>query len=676
MNAFFMNELHLESSPYLLQHSTNPIFWKAWNENTLATALKENKLIVVSIGYAACHWCHVMEHECFEDEDVAQLMNAAFISIKVDKEERPDVDAIYMKALQMMTGQGGWPLNVVCIPDGRPVWGATYVNKENWINTLAQLSKIYQENPEKVIEYAEKLHEGLMSLGIVSHNTHLDEFPFENIHVLVEKWQKSFDLEFGGYTRAPKFMMPSNLDFLQCYGYTFKNDGVINHVDLTLTKMAFGGLFDTIGGGFSRYSVDMKWHVPHFEKMLYDNAQLISVYADAYKRSHNPLYKEVIEKTIAFIKEELTDNHGGFYASLDADSLDKNNHLEEGAFYVWTKTELKSILKEDFNLFAEVFNINSFGFWEHDNYVLIQKESNTEIAQKNGISVGILIEKKINWENKLLEIRNKRPKPRLDDKRITSWNALMLKGYADAYAALGNTTYLDAAKKNASFITENLWASNGHLWHSYNNGTAKIEGFLEDYAFVIEAFISLYQVTFDMDYLQNAKQLTDYCLEQFYDEHQHFFAFNARNSSQLIAPHFEVEDNVIPAANSVMATNLHVLSVLFHNSYYEKLVNQMLHHITVKIDYASAYSNWMKLWMSKNIGKELAICGENAVKELSKVNSEFHPNLIIAGSTKNSSLPFLSHRFDPTKTLFYLCENKSCLQPENSFENLRTKINL
>jgi uncharacterized protein YyaL (SSP411 family) len=676
MNAFFMNELHLESSPYLLQHSTNPIFWKAWNENTLATALKENKLIVVSIGYAACHWCHVMEHECFEDEDVAQLMNAAFISIKVDKEERPDVDAIYMKALQMMTGQGGWPLNVVCIPDGRPVWGATYVNKENWINTLAQLSKIYQENPEKVIEYAEKLHEGLMSLGIVSHNTHLDEFSFENIHVLVEKWQKSFDLEFGGYTRAPKFMMPSNLDFLQCYGYTFKNDGVINHVDLTLTKMAFGGLYDTLGGGFSRYSVDMKWHVPHFEKMLYDNAQLISVYADAYKRSHNPLYKEVIEKTIAFIKEELTDNHGGFYASLDADSLDKNNHLEEGAFYVWTKTELKSILKEDFNLFAEVFNINSFGFWEHDNYVLIQKESNTEIAQKNGISVGILIEKKKNWENKLLEIRNKRPKPRLDDKRITSWNALMLKGYADAYAALGNTTYLDAAKKNASFIMENLWASNGHLWHSYNNGTAKIEGFLEDYAFIIEAFISLYQVTFDMDYLQNAKQLTDYCLEQFHDEHQHFFAFNARNSSQLIAPHFEVEDNVIPAANSVMATNLHVLSVLFHNSYYEKLVNQMLHHITVKIDYASAYSNWMKLWMSKNIGKELAICGENAVKELSKVNSEFHPNLIIAGSTKNSSLPFLSHRFDPTKTLFYLCENKSCLQPENSFENLRTKINL
>jgi uncharacterized protein YyaL (SSP411 family) len=252
----------------------------------------------------------------------------------------------------------------------------------------------------------------------------------------------------------------------------------------------------------------------------------------------------------------------------------------------------------------------------------------------------------------------------------------MLKGYVDAYAALGDDSFLASAEKNAHFITQNMWTSEGNLLHSFKNDSAKIEGFLEDYAFTIEAFIRLYQVTFNTEYLQNAKQLTDYCLEQFYDEQQHFFAFNARNSSQLIAPHFEVEDNVIPAANSVMATNLHILSVLFHNTYYEKLVDQMLHHITVKIDYASAYSNWMKLWMSKNIGKELAICGENAVNELSKVNSEFHPNLIIAGSTKNSSLPFLSHRFDPTKTLFYLCENKSCLQPENSFESIKSKIEL
>lgn len=675
MNAFFMNELHLESSPYLLQHAQNPIFWKAWNNNTLATAKNENKLIIISIGYAACHWCHVMEHESFENNEVATVMNNNYIAIKVDKEERPDVDAIYMKALQIMTGQGGWPLNVVCLPDGRPVWGATYVKKENWIDTLEQLADMYHNHSQKVIEYAEKLHEGLNILGIVEQNMHTDEFPFENIHFLVEKWQKSFDLEYGGYARAPKFMMPNNLEFLQYYSYIFQNNTILKHVDLSLTKMAYGGLFDTVDGGFSRYSVDIKWHIPHFEKMLYDNGQLISVYAEAYKRSKNPLYKSVIDKTLQFIANELTDKSGGFYASLDADSINEIQELEEGAFYVWKKNELKSILKEEYSLFAEVFNINSFGHWEHENYVLIQKESLSEIATKNNISLEKLILKKQRWENLLYQIRSKRQKPRLDDKCLTSWNAMMLKGYADAYSALGNINYLAIAEKNALFITQKLWTPEGNLLHSYKNGTAKIEGFLEDYAFTIDAFIRLYQVTFNEEYLQNAKQLTDYCLEQFYDENQQFFAFNSRNDSQLIAPHFEVEDNVIPAANSVMANNLYTLSILYHNSYYEKLVNQMLHHITVKIDYASAYSNWMKLWLIKNSGKELAICGEKAQQELQKINSEYLPNIIIAGSNRNSSIPFLAHRFVANETMFYLCENKSCLQPETSFEAIQSKIN-
>lgn len=669
-----MNELNLETSPYLLQHANNPIYWKAWNEDTLAIAQKEDKLILISIGYAACHWCHVMEHECFEDHEVADLMNAHFIAIKVDKEERPDVDAIYMKALQMMTGQGGWPLNIVCLPDGRPVWGATYVNKTNWMETLMQLAQLFQNNPEKVIEYAEKMKEGLHALGIVPHNTHPDEFPFDSIHLHIEKWKKSFDLEFGGYTRAPKFMMPTNLDVLQYYGHLFQDSSIINHVDLTLTKMAYGGIFDTLGGGFSRYSVDLKWHVPHFEKMLYDNAQLISVYADAYKRSNNPLYKTIIEKTITFVSRELTDAKGGFYASIDADSIDVNQHLTEGAFYVWKKKELETILSDDFLLFSDVFNINPFGYWEHDNYVLIQKESLEAIAQRNNLSTDLLSSKKAAWEQQLFQIREARAKPRLDDKCLTSWNALMLKAYADAYAAIGTVSYLEAAEKNARFLMEKLWATEGHLWHSYKNETAKIEGFLEDYAFTIEAFICLYQVTFNDEYLHNAKQLTDYCFEQFYDEKQQFFAFTSRNAAPLIAPHFEVEDNVIPAANSVMATNLHILGVLFHNSYYEKIVRQMLHHIVAKIDYVSAYSNWLKLWITVNRGKELAICGDKAVGELFKINQEYHPNIIIAGSTKDSSLPFLSHRFVASKTLFYLCENKSCLAPESTYEAIHSKL--
>jgi uncharacterized protein YyaL (SSP411 family) len=669
-----MNELHLESSPYLLQHARNPIFWKAWNEDTLATAQKEHKLILISIGYAACHWCHVMEHECFEDQEVADLMNAHFVSIKVDKEERPDVDAIYMKALQMMTGQGGWPLNIVCLPDGRPIWGATYVNKSNWMETLLQLAQLYQNNPEKVIDYAEKMKEGLNALGMVTHNTLSDEYPFENIHLHVEKWKKSFDLEFGGYSRAPKFMMPTNLDALQYYGHLYQDASITNHVDLTLTKMAYGGLFDTLGGGFSRYSVDLKWHVPHFEKMLYDNAQLISVYADAYKRTHNPLYKITIEKTIAFVEQELTDTNGGFYASIDADSLDAHQQMTEGAFYVWKKEELQTALTDDYSLFSEVFNINSFGYWEHDNYVLIQNESLEAIAIRNHLSIEELSAKKTAWEHQLYQIREARAKPRLDDKCLTSWNAIMLKAYVDAYAALGTTSYLAAAEKNAQFLMQKLGALEGHLWHSYKNEMAKIEGFLEDYAFTIEAFISLYQVTLHEEYLQIAKQLTDYCFEQFYDEHQQFFAFTSRNAAPLIAPHYEVEDNVIPAANSVMANNLHVLGVLYHNPYYEKIVRQMLHHIIAKIDYVSAYSNWIKLWITVNQGKELAVCGEDAVTELTKINREYHPNIIVAGSSKDSMLPFLSHRFVPSKTLFYLCENKSCLAPETTYDAIHTKL--
>jgi uncharacterized protein YyaL (SSP411 family) len=542
------------------------------------------------------------------------------------------------------------------------------------METLLQLAQLFQNNPGRIMEYAEKMKEGLNALGMVSHNTLSDEFPFENIHLHIEKWKKSFDLEFGGYTRAPKFMMPTNLDALQYYGHLYQDAAIINHVDLTLTKMAYGGLFDTVGGGFSRYSVDLKWHVPHFEKMLYDNAQLISVYADAYKRTHNPIFKTIIEKTITFVDRELTDSKGGFYASLDADSIDANQHLTEGAFYVWKKKELEIILKDDFLLFSEVFNINSFGYWEDDNYVLIQNESLEVIAKRNNLSVEKLASKKTAWEQQLYQIREARPKPRLDDKCLTSWNALMLKAYANAYAALGVPSYLEAAEKNAQFLTQKLGAAEGRLWHSYKNNTAKIEGFLEDYAFTIEAFISLYQVTLHDEYLQIAKQVTDYCLEQFYDEQQQFFAFTPRNAAPLIAPHFEVEDNVIPAANSVMASNLHVLGLLFHNLYYEKIVHQMLHHITVKIDYVSSYSNWIKLWITINRGKELAICGENAVIELSKINRGYHPNIIIAGSTNDSSIPFLNHRFVPFKTLFYLCENKSCLAPETTYEAIHTKL--
>ncbi|MCF6133256.1 thioredoxin domain-containing protein [Flavobacterium wongokense] len=682
-----MNELHLETSPYLLQHANNPVHWKAWNAHSLELAKKENKLIIVSIGYSACHWCHVMEHESFEDDEVAATMNAHFVSIKIDREERPDIDAVYMKAVQIMTGHGGWPMNVVTLPDGRPIWGGTYFRKNEWINSLERLQEIYTEQPQTILDYAQKLHDGLASISVISKSETETDFNFAVLSDLVAKWERSFDWDFGGMARAPKFMMPTNYEFLLRYAHQTKNQTVMDFVNLTLTKMAYGGLFDTLDGGFSRYSVDIKWHVPHFEKMLYDNGQLVSLYANAYKLTKNKRYKEVIEKTLDFVEKEWLTKEGSFYSALDADSLNAANHLEEGAFYVWTKSELESLLQEDFELFSVVFNINEFGFWEHQNYVLIQNQSLDEIAKQQKIPLEILEQKKKHWEQILYHEREKRSKPRLDDKCLTSWNAIMLKGFVEAYKALGNQKYLEIALQNADFIIKKVWTPEGNLNHSYKQGTrgepeqsvakATINGFLEDYAHVIQAFISLYEISFDEKWLQNAKQLTDYAFENFYDEKAQFFSFTSHKDEALITSHFEVEDNVIPASNSVMADALFKLGIYFENGYYEKICQQMVHNIIPTVTYPSAFSNWLNVLLNfSEQNKELAVCGNKALEHLQKINQNYMPNIILAGSTTVSALPFLQNRFSENETLFYLCQNRSCQQPTASFEEITTQIGL
>ena len=670
-----MNQLSRETSPYLLQHATNPVHWKAWNANSLAEAKEKNKLIIISIGYSACHWCHVMEHESFEDQEVADIMNAHFISIKVDREERPDVDAVYMKAVQILTGRGGWPLNMVTLPDGRPVWGGTYFKKEQWINALEQLQELYQSTPEKMIDYAEKLHQGIQSIRIVPNENSETSINQEQIAGLVEKWKKSFDWEFGGMASSPKFMMPNNYHFLMRYGYQKKDNELLDFVNLTLTRMAFGGVFDTVDGGFSRYSVDNKWHIPHFEKMLYDNGQLVSLYSDAYKLTANSLYKEVIEKTLSFVERELMNTEGGFYCALDADSLNAEKHLEEGAFYVWKIPELKTIIGEDFDLFREVFNINTFGLWEDENYVLIQNQSLEGIAKSNNIEISTLQKKKKFWENALYIKREKRYKPRLDDKCLTSWNAIMLKGFVDAYKALEKPKYLDLALQNADFIIKNMWSNEGNLFHNYKNQKSTINGYLEDYSLVIDAFISLYEVTFEEKWLLNAKRLTDYSLEHFYDAETGFFTFTSNLDEALITSHFETEDNVIPASNSVMAKNLFQLGIYFENSYYEKVSQQMLQKIMPGVDYPSAYSNWMDLALNySEQNKELAICGNLALEYCSKINALYFPNVVLAGTKKVSNLPFLKNRFVAEQTLFYLCQNKTCSSPTTDFQKILSDL--
>jgi uncharacterized protein YyaL (SSP411 family) len=668
------NALIQESSPYLLQHAHNPVNWRGWHPEVLEEAKKQNKLLLISIGYAACHWCHVMEKECFEDEEVAKVMNTHFVNIKIDREERPDIDHIYMDALQMMTGSGGWPLNIVALPDGRPFWGATYVKKQQWMQILEQLAKLYQDDPKKVMGYAQDLTEGIKTVNLVE--TSKEEVPFnlEHLHTAVKSWSGYFDTTYGGYNRAPKFMMPTNLDFLLHYGTVFEDKTILDYVNLSLTKMAYGGLFDQIGGGFSRYSVDTKWHIPHFEKMLYDNGQLISVYAKAYALTKNNLYKQIVEKTIHFITKELMNSKGGFYSSLDADSLNEAGILEEGAYYVWTKDELKELLQSDYTLFKDYYNINDFGHWEHRNYVLIRKDSDEEIATKHNLSIDTLY-KNINTSHELLlKARNKRSGPRLDDKILTSWNGLMIKGLIDAYRYVGDDSYLEIALTNAEFLEKYLYQDDGGLFHNHKNGKSTIHGYLEDYSSLIDAYIGLYEVSFNEHWLQRAQALTDYCIDNFFDPDSKLFFFSSVKDEFLIRRTLEKTDNVVPASNSMMAKNLFKLSRILQLETYDELSKKMGAVMQDQFDKsASNYSNWLHLVLyAQRPFYEIAIVGSNYKTCSKEMQGLYIPNAIYSGTDKTSELVLLQNRFVKNETKIYVCQQGSCKLPvTNSADALK-----
>ena len=659
------NQLIHETSPYLLQHAHNPVNWYAWNKETLDLAKKENKLILISIGYAACHWCHVMENESFEDEAVAQVMNDHYINIKIDREERPDIDQIYMTAIQIMTGAGGWPLNCVALPDGRPIWGGTYFPKKQWTTALSQIAKLHREDPDKVIEYATQLTEGVQKSGLISVNTAKLEFKKEDILIALEKWTESFDQTWGGNTGAPKFPMPNNLHFLLRHATQNKNSNLSKHVYNTLDKMALGGIFDQVGGGFARYSTDEKWHIPHFEKMLYDNAQLVSLYADAFLISQQEIYKETVYNTLDFIEKELTSTEGAFYSALDADSNTLEGHLEEGAFYVWTKKELRDILGKDFELFANYYNINDFGYWEDEKYNLIRNTSDQDFADRHQLDLKTFKHKVSSWKKALFRQRSQREHPRLDNKTLTSWNALMLKGYIDAYRVFGDEKFLNIALKNAHFLKRNQLRFDGGLNHSYKNGKSTINGYLEDYSTVIDAYIALHQITMNEEWLQISKNLTDYCFVHFFDKTTNMFFFTSNQDEDLIARKTEIYDNVIPASNSIMARNLFALGNYFNNTTYTKTAQKMLHNVKKELqEYPSGHSNWLQLYSDiSGAFFEVAILGTNARAHLNEIQQYYIPNKLIAASTTNSTLPLLKHRFQSNKTLIYVCVDGTCKQP-------------
>ena len=664
------NNLINESSPYLLQHANNPVNWNPWNKKFLDIADKENKLVVVSIGYASCHWCHVMERESFQDTTVAKLMNEKFISIKVDREERPDIDQVYMNAVQLMNGNGGWPLNVVTLPDGRPIWGGTYFSKDQWMSALSQIIEIYEKEPEKFILYADRVQEGINSLNII--NSEIDNFESIDLVKYSEKLINNVDLEYGGFKGAPKFMMPSNLDFLLRYSVQEKNIKAQNIILKTLDKMAYGGIFDHVEGGFSRYSTDEKWHIPHFEKMLYDNGQLMSLYSKGYKISNKRLYKKIVYKIHEYIHSEMKDNTGGFYSSLDADSKINDSTYIEGAYYSWEFSELQNLIEEDFELFSDYFNINEYGYWKEENkYVLINSLSDSEFISKHNLSEKAFDKKLSNWTNLLKEAKKNKKKPNLDYKIVTSWNGLMISGYVEAYKAFKDEIFLNEALQAGNFIYSSLIKKDGGLFHNYVNEKSKINGYLEDYATVIQASLDLYEITLDQKWIEKALNLSKYVLNNFSNNQSALFYFTSKNDENLISRTIEFRDNVIPSSNSIMAKNLFRLYHYFDIKEYYEMAKDMVLTVSSEFEtYPSGYSNWFDLIYNINSNYyEIAVVGDNAINQVIKFNSKYIPNKLIIGTNSDNDLPLLKNRYIEGKTLIYVCVNKACKLPTESFED-------
>lgn len=666
----FTNALISETSPYLLQHAHNPVNWYPWGKEALEKAQAENKLLIISIGYAACHWCHVMEHQSFENEEVANIMNTHFVCIKVDREERPDVDQIYMAAIQLLTGSGGWPLNCFALPDGRPVYGGTYFPKEQWTQVLEGIALSFNHDPIRFEKAAQEISMAIENFEAITEKTSDKYFSNSLMDEMVANWSKKFDQEFGGDKRAPKFAIPSSLDFLLSYGYQSHNSIAINHVNLTLTKMACGGIYDHVGGGFARYSVDEYWKVPHFEKMLYDNGQLISIYANAYKHTKNKLYEFIINQTLQFIQRELTSPEGAFFSSYDADS-----EGIEGKFYVWTKKEIHTLLGVDAYWFCNYFNVSDEGNWESSNILWVTGATIYDKVKNHSQNFTEL--QLIEALTKLFEYRKRRIGPALDDKVLTSWNAIMAIGYLDAYEALSIDDYLDQALKNGDFIVHRMIQPDGSLIRNYKAGSKKIPALLDDYAFTIQFFIRLYQNTFDEKWVLLAKSLTEFVIKYFFDEKSGMFFYTNSQSHDLIARKMEITDHVMPSSNSVMGNNLLILGTLFDNDLWKTMSKQMVANIQPQlVKNAAYYGNWgILLSRVSNPFYEVVITGTDALKTKQELTAHYLPQILICGaSQKNNLLPLTANRWVENETNIYICINNTCLLPLKTVDEVLSRV--
>jgi uncharacterized protein len=691
------NHLIHETSPYLLQHAHNPVNWYPWSEEILQKAKAENKPILVSIGYAACHWCHVMERESFEDEVTAQIMNYHFINIKIDREERPDIDHIYMDAVQAMTGSGGWPLNVFLTPAGKPFYGGTYFppqkafNRESWTDVLQGVVKAFKERRHEIDAQAENLTEHIIqsnSFGLQKIADTSQVFAKEKPDEAFQNIMKAADKEWGGFGKAPKFPQTFTIQFLLRY-YHVKNiemsgsskapsfggglgEAALQQALLSLDKMIEGGIYDQVGGGFARYSTDTEWLAPHFEKMLYDNALIISVISEAYQLTKKERYKEVIEETMGFIHRELLHPQQGFYSALDADS-----EGEEGKFYVWDIEEIKKILGGDAAVFCSYYDVSDRGNWEEKN-ILRVKIPFEEFAGQNNIPVEKLKNKLENGKRELLKERSKRIRPLLDDKIILSWNALMNTACSKAFMATGNEEYKQLAIDNMQFILDKFSLGNpDEFSHTWKNDMAKYPAFLDDYAFLIQAFIHLQEITGDKDWLIRSKSLCQFVIDNFSEPDTGFFYYTKNGQKDVIVRKKEVYDGAIPSGNSVMAYNLYHLSILFDKTEWKERSINMLSSISQAVcRYPTSFGTWVCLLQEMIAGTyEIAILGNNYKKLQLDLLSQYLPHrIMMVSGAENEEFPLLAGKASPEKPVIYLCKDFACQQPVDSVARFMSLI--
>ncbi len=668
------NRLANETSPYLLQHAHNPVDWFPWGDEAFQKAKEEDKPLIISIGYSSCHWCHVMEDESFEDSEVAELMNQYFVPVKVDREERPDVDQLYMDAVSLMTGHGGWPLNAFIIPDGRPIFGGTYFPKENWMQICNEISKVYNNDRQKVIDYADKLEQGIKNINVIEVPSQKDAVQPEDLDQVFQVMQQGFDEKYGGRRSAPKFPLPDNSLFLLRYYVRSKDQQASDQVKRTLENMAHGGIYDQLGGGFARYSTDQFWKVPHFEKMLYDNGQLVSLFAEGYQLFQKETYRKVVYETIDYIEREMTSDEGGFFSALDADS-----EGEEGKFYTWHSDDFKNALDDELApLMLDYYGIDKEASWEGGKNVLVVARSVQDLAIKHQLTENQVREKLEQGKAQLFEARSHRVRPGLDDKILLAWNALVLKGLLDAYKVFQKDHFLTLAQQNMDFLQDKL-IEGDQLYRSYKNGIHKIEGFLDDYASFIQALIKYYEVTFDEEKLYQAKQLTEKVMNTFFDEISGMFFYKPASEVPIITHKIDFSDNVIASPNSVMANNLFLIGHYFDEDQYIEQAHQMLSTVWKNLEQQPTFfSNWGMLatYMIEPFF-EVAITGPDAVKKRLAIERLYQPHKLMAGSENGASqLDLLKNRYQEGKNTIYVCVNKSCNLPTENVDEAIEQLKL